>query len=175
MRTARDILVLAFGNPARGDDGLGPAFARAVDAAAIPGVTATWAYQPSVEQAAEVAEQDAVVFVDASRVGAAPFTFRPLLPRATLAFSTHALAPEAVLALARDTLGWRGEAHLLALRGYSFEMFEESLTSRAEAHLREGVDRLVSALARGRLDALVTDPPTDHSDRGEGQCQTATT
>ncbi len=174
MTPGRAVLVLAFGNPARGDDGLGPALARIVEDAAAPGVTTLWAYQPSVEHAAEVAEHGVVVFADASRSARAPYEFRRLEPRSMTAFSTHVVEPEAVLALARDTLGWRGDAYLLALRGHEFEVFEESLTTLAAENLREGARCLVSGLRGGRLGALLTDPPTDHSDDGGEPCQTTT-
>lgn len=172
MTNTRDILLIGFGNPARADDGLGPALARAIERAAIPGVVAMWDYQPGVEHAADAAEHAAVIFVDASTAGPGPFTLQRLLPREQGSFSTHLLRPEQVLALARDTLGWQGDAYLLAIRGYAFDAFEETLSPAAEANLRATIDELGAHVANDRLEALVTDPPTDRSDRSGAPCQT---
>ena len=175
MTPTRGILILGFGNPARGDDGLGPAFARAIENQALPGISTIWNYQPSVENAADIAEHATVIFVDATTSGPAPYSFRRIHPRATSDFSTHILPPESVLALACDSLGWRGSAYLLALRGYSFESFKEQLTPQGDAHLRTAVEHVATALTLDRLDSLLTDPPTEHSDSPGEPCQTSHT
>jgi hydrogenase maturation protease len=171
MTGAADILVIGFGNPARADDGLGPALAEAL--AGTPGVRTMWDYQPAVEHAADIAEHAVVIFADAARGGREPFSFRRLLARRAPSFTTHLLPPECVLALASDTLAWQGKAYLMALRGHAFDTFEESLSPEGERCLRTGVDRIVEALTQGRLDALLTDPPTDHSNKAGEPCQTA--
>lgn len=166
MTAAHGILVLGYGNPARGDDGLGPALAELINDAAHPRVDAMWDYQPAVEHAADIAKHPAVIFVDASADAPAPFSVRRLRPRAADAFTSHVLPPEAVLSLAHEALGWRGTAYLLALRGYSFRAFDESLSTGARENLRAAVVRVMDAIAQGRLADLTTDPPTNRSDRG---------
>lgn len=166
MTAEHGILVLGYGNPARGDDGLGPALAQRIDDQAPHGVDAMWDYQPAVEHAADIAARPVVIFADASAGASEPFSVRRLRPRATHEFTTHALPPEAVLSLAHDALGWRGTAYLLALRGYSFRAFDETLSAGARENLRTAVVRVMDAIVRGRLADLPTDPPTDRSDRG---------
>ena len=78
-------------------------------------------YQLNVEDAWEAARHDVVVFVDASSDQAEGFLLRPVEPGGRPSFTTHALSPEAVLALARDLYGARPAAHLLTVRGYSWE------------------------------------------------------
>ncbi|MFO0829484.1 MAG: hydrogenase maturation protease [Phycisphaerales bacterium] len=153
MNHPRDIIVIGFGNPARADDGLGPALVRALEREPIDGVAATWDFQPAVEHAADVAEHRAVIFADASRDAPEPFSFTRPLPRADEPFSTHALRPEHVAALASDALGWRGAVYVLAIRGYSFDAFEERLTPRAHANLYDAVDALRAALEADDVDA----------------------
>lgn len=165
MSHARKILLLALGNPARGDDGLGPALAEHFEHAPAATLTTMWNYQASVEDAADLAEHDIVIFVDASLSGPEPFSFQRLHGRAACSLSSHDLAPEAVVNLARETLGWQGIAYLLAIRGYAFEAFGETLSERAHANLQTVKHQLNACIASGALDSLVTDAPTHHSDR----------
>jgi len=65
----------SFGNPARGDDGLGPALAAAIEELGIPHIEVDANYQLTVEDAAEIAGYDAVVFADAATQGPTPFWF----------------------------------------------------------------------------------------------------
>ena len=81
-----------------------------------------------------VAESRAVVFVDAAKEGDAPFEFRPLAPQKEISFSTHAMPPESVLALADELYGARPPAWLLAIRGESWEP-NEPPTAAARSHL----------------------------------------
>ncbi len=173
MTPAPSILLIGLGNPARADDGLGPALARLFEDEPAAGLHAMWDYQPAVEHAAELLGHDAVVFADASPAGDEPFSLRRLLPRRADPFSSHALPPEAVLLLAEHTLGWRGRAFLMGLRGYSFAPFVESLTPRAAENLLAAADHLRGALAGGGLESLLTGPPTDYSESGGEPCRTA--
>ena len=166
MTAPRDILILGYGNPARGDDGLGPAFAHVMQNAGLPGVEVLWDYQPSVEHAAEIAGHRAVIFADASAVTRDPFAFRRLHPRPSRSFTSHVLPPEAVLSLACTALGWAGDAYLLALRGYAFRAFDESLTASARRNLDDAVAHITDGITRGGLAQPATDPPTNRSDAG---------
>ena len=65
MMDNKKILLIGYGNPGRLDDGLGPAFAKAVEALHTPGVTVEANYQLAVEDAHAVAQHEIVVFADA--------------------------------------------------------------------------------------------------------------
>lgn len=149
------VLVYGYGNPGRLDDGLGPALARALVARGLAtrddggSVTVESGYQLQVEDAALVAEQDVVIFADATLTGPDPFELRRLEPRPGAAFTTHAVAPEAILALARehfpcDTLGY-----LLGIRGYRFDDFGEELSPGAQRNLAAAADYMCQALRDG--------------------------
>jgi hydrogenase maturation protease len=151
-------LLIGFGNPGRGDDGLGPALAEAVELLGLPGVTVETDYQLSAEHAVAVNEADAVVFADAAVAGPEPWAFSRIEPVDDLPWSTHGLEPPALLALARHVSGRSGRdrrvaAYLLALRGYAFDEFSEKLSERAQRNLADAVAFLAAALRGGELEA----------------------
>ena len=143
-------LILAWGNPGRGDDGLGPAFAGLLAAYAAPGLTVDSDYQLQVEDAAEIARHDRVLFVDADRAGEGPFRFRRLAPTAGVpSFTTHSVAPGELLALARGLFGAAPEAWLMGIRGYRFDEFVEELSAPARANLAAAVGFVREAIHDG--------------------------
>jgi len=128
------MLVLGYGNPGRQDDGLGPAAALELGRLGLPEVTAYDAYQLNIEDAADVAEHDAVWFIDASRSGP-PLAVSTLSPAAAVEFTSHIVRPETILAIAEQAYHRRPPAFLMAIRGYQFE-FLEALTPGAARNLR---------------------------------------
>jgi hydrogenase maturation protease len=66
------ILLIGYGNPGRQDDGLGPAVAAEMAKLGLAHLTVYDCYQLNIEDAIDVAEHDAVWFVDASKVGESP-------------------------------------------------------------------------------------------------------
>ena len=146
MTDTATVLVIGYGNPGRRDDGLGPALVAALEKSAIPRVTVDSDYQLSVENAASAAEHDVVIFVDASVSGDGPFTFKRLVPKTEVGFSSHSVSPEAVLGLAQKLFGAKTEGYILAIRGYEFEDMQESLTETARANLGSALDFLQIAL-----------------------------
>jgi hydrogenase maturation protease len=144
--TDERVLVLCWGNPGRLDDGLGPCLAERLRTLDIQGVTVDSTYQLQVEHADQVAQADLVVFVDAAMTGPSPFLAQPLGPLGRPAFSTHALEPGTILALAKELYDAHPRAILLGVRGYSFDGFGEELSSRAEHNLEAACAWLAAAL-----------------------------
>jgi hydrogenase maturation protease len=146
------LLVLGWGNPGRRDDGLGPAIIEELARMGIPGVTAESDYQLSIEAAADLAQADKAVFVDAALEGPEPFQVRLLQPSATISFSTHAFGPEAVLAICEDAYHRAPEALLVGVRGYEFDI-AEGLSLGAQANSRaalEFITKLIQDWKEGR-------------------------
>lgn len=120
------LLVLGYGNPARGDDGLGPAFvehlASRAGAAVARGDLALLAeVQLQPEHALDLVGRRCVVFVDASAAGDTAVELRPLTPARNATFTTHVLSPQAVLHVFATIEGAPPpEAWLLAIRGERF-------------------------------------------------------
>lgn len=140
------MLVLGYGNPGRRDDGLGPAFAEAVERLRIPGVAVDADYQLTCEDAAAVANCQMVVFADADAKGAEPFSFRAVEPKACMSFSSHSLDAPAVLALAKELFDAQPEAYIMGIRGYVFDEFNESLTARARSNMTLALNFFLSLL-----------------------------
>lgn len=143
------ILVYGYGNPARLDDGLGPALVHELAARRITGVSLETGYQLQVEDAALIAEHDVVVFADADATCAGPFEIRWVEPRPESAFTTHSVAPEALLALAHEHFGARTLGFVLGIRGYEFNEFGEDLSPGAQRNLAAAADFMDRALRGG--------------------------
>jgi len=140
-------LVLGYGNPGRGDDGVGVRLAEMLETAAPRGVDVEAAIQPGIEHAAAVAEHDWVVFVDAAAGGRSPCALRRVKPCHGAAFSTHVVDLGSILAIARESFGSRTPAWLLAVRGYEFGVTEK-LSAGAVRNLGRALARVRGHIGR---------------------------
>jgi len=117
------VLVLAVGNPSRGDDAIGPELAARLEAAALPGVEVITEFQLQVENALDLVGRARVIFVDAGTGTPAPFELRRVTASAGFLHTSHALSPEAVLATYERVTGEAApESWVLCIRGESFEL-----------------------------------------------------
>jgi hydrogenase maturation protease len=143
------VLVLAVGNPSRGDDALGPLLAERLETAALPGVEVITEFQLQVENALDLEDRERVIFVDAGVGTDGPYELREAVPAADFLHTSHALSPEAVLA---TYLRIKGEppppATVLCVRGESFEL-GEGLSRAAATHLQAAWPKLASLCAAG--------------------------
>jgi len=143
------ILVIAVGNPSRGDDAVGPMLAEWLAAANVPGVEVLTDYQWQIEHALDLEGRARVIFVDASCETGAPFTVHTVLAEAGSLHTSHALSPGHVLEAYRQVTGCvPPPALLLGVRATSFELGAEP----SAAALRDG------ALAREMLLTLCAGP-----------------
>lgn len=150
------VLVIGYGNPGRLDDGLGPAFADAVERLGIPGVVADSDYQLVVEDASDVATYDVVIFADAAVTGPEPFFFKTVEPKDALSFSSHSVEPEALLALAHGAFGGKTRGYALGIRGYLFNEFGEALSKDAQRNLAAALSAMVPVLKTRSFEALAS-------------------
>ena len=149
------VLFIGYGNPGRMDDGLGPACAEAIERMAIAGVTVDADYQLTVETAAAVAQHEYVVFADASVDGPEPFAFHPVHPAMQGTFSTHLVAPEDVMGVARDLFQAEAKGYAFAIRGYAFHGFGETLSDKALQNLTAGLGFITPLLQDCLFDTAV--------------------
>lgn len=141
------ILLLGYGNPARGDDGLGPALIERIDALALHNLETRVDYQLCVEDAMDIGHFEQVIFVDASLDVKPPYLHFTLPESLTPnRLDTHSISPEALIHLARTLFGARTRASILAIRGYEFEPFCESLSAQAELNLSAAFTYLTELL-----------------------------
>jgi hydrogenase maturation protease len=145
------ILIIGYGNPGRLDDGLGPALAeRFRQAEPAPGnfqaleqLTVESNYQLNVEDAAQIAEYDVVVFADASTDVPPPFSFEPVVPAAGgLSFSSHSVSAPQLLGMVKELFHAEPAAWMLAIRGVEFDAFGEKLSPAAKENLDRAADFL---------------------------------
>ena len=140
------LLVIGYGNTLRGDDGVGPRVAEAVEALKLPGVRTFTCQQLSPEHAEMISQAERVVFVDAAVDAPKEVQLLELVPGGATQLMAHAADPRTMLALARDVFGRAPKAWWLTIPAVSLE-FSETLTVEAQAGLAEALLR-VKAFAK---------------------------
>lgn len=158
------ILVYGYGNPGRLDDGLGPAFAGEIERLGLNGVTVDSNYQLSVEDSAQIAMHQAVVFADADLSCPGPFRFRRVIPKAHVSFSSHSISAEALMGLAEELMSSRAEAFMLGIRGYEFNRFGEGLSPGARRNLETALTWVRKAITEDDLSGLAERFGTESED-----------
>lgn len=129
-------ILIAIGNDARQDDGLGWAFAKAVETDGRFAGRIEYRYQLQVEDAELIAAYDCVVFVDASKESLPKgFEYQKLAPALEFAFSTHALSPASILALCQQVYSRSPDSWLMAIGGEEWEL-QFGLTEAGERRLK---------------------------------------
>lgn len=132
---AAGTLLIGFGNPGRGDDGLGPAFARRIAARSLPGLVVEIDYQLTVDHALLIAGVERVVFADAALDAETPFYFRPVDGTSEGSLGSHAISPGDAMALSRLLFGAGAAGFVLGLRGASYGEMAEGLSDVAHCSL----------------------------------------
>lgn len=129
-------LIIGYGNPLRGDDGLGRAAAERLREMALPQVEVLAAHQLTPELAEDLSGVDLAIFIDA-REGGRPGAWRAeaVVPEADAgrAFTHHA-TPPGLVANARLLYGRAPEAMLFSMSGETFG-YREGLSEAVEAAL----------------------------------------
>lgn len=138
----RRVLVIGYGNPGRGDDGLGPALAAGIEALRLEGVTVDSDYQLTVDHASLIATHDVVVFADAMIGLDVPFRLSQIALTQPDTLGSHQVSPEAALALAGLLFGHAPPGWILAIAGDEFGEVKEGLSPRAAENLGLALDHL---------------------------------
>ncbi|MFN8420421.1 MAG: hydrogenase maturation protease [Anaerolineae bacterium] len=146
----KSLLIIAYGNPLRGDDGVGWQAAELLIhkqwAEEVPILTR---HQLTPELAERISEASRVIFVDA-HAGISPgeIQARRIIPDAEFSGAfTHHLTPESLLAAAREFYGRCPEAWLFSVTGGSFAL-QETLSPAVSAslpHLLNEIEQCASA------------------------------
>lgn len=134
------LLILAVGNPSRGDDALGPLFLERLAAGQEQrddwnDIELLTDFQLQIEHAVDLENRTLALFVDASMSCPLPFEFTRLQPARDTSYTSHALSPAAVLHVyTQINHAPSPPAFQLAIRGERFEL-GEPLSTAAEANL----------------------------------------
>lgn len=140
------IHVIGYGNPGRGDDGLGPALARRIAAMDMPGVCVAIDYQLTVDHAQLIRNAEWALFVDASIASDAPFHVSEVAPDHAHDLASHSLTPGAVLALCHSLFGAFPRAMTVAISGQEFGKMQDGLGEMAKYNLERAEDWLLEWL-----------------------------
>jgi hydrogenase maturation protease len=117
------LVVFGWGNVSRGDDGIGPLLLSRIEQAGWDDAILIEDYQLQLEHALDLDGADLALFIDAGTGTPAPFSFREIFPRQGMTHTSHALAPESVLAVFFQVTGKTPPpAFLLCVLGENFEL-----------------------------------------------------
>lgn len=145
-------LIYGYGNPGRKDDGLGARFIEKMEEwiaeQQITNISTDCNYQLNIEDAADIADYDRVIFVDASVLEIEDFKLEELSTDSSrIEFTMHAVSPAYVLDLCNKIYNKQPEAYVLHIRGYEWD-FEESLSEAALSNLNAAFDFLKKFLKK---------------------------
>ncbi|MDH3789967.1 MAG: hydrogenase maturation protease [Xanthomonadales bacterium] len=134
------VLLFGIGNCGRSDDGLGWAFLDRIQQQAEFPEQVEYRYQLQVEDAAMVSRADRVIFVD-SYQGALPggFQWAPCKPSRDFEFTSHVLAPAAVMYLCQDLYGKIPPAELLLIQGDCWDL-DTNMSAAAHQRLENALE-----------------------------------
>ncbi len=136
------ILIYGYGNPGRQDDGLGNSFVdeleKWVEKEKLSGYEFDSNYQLNIEDAAAVAENDLVIFVDASTEEIENFILTPVDASTNVAFTSHAASPGYIVSLCREIYNKIPATYLLHIKGYEWA-FKEGLSNKAIENLKSAL------------------------------------
>jgi hydrogenase maturation protease len=131
-----DTLVIAYGNPLRGDDGVGPAAGEVIERWQLPHVQVRIVPQLVPELIDDIAHAGRVLFIDAAdRPRGARFIHGIVGARRSPGPLGHHETPANLLALLHDLEGRTPEAWLLTISASSFA-HGESITPRTADNLQ---------------------------------------
>ena len=141
----KSLLVIAVGNPSRGDDALGTLFLeRLAEGRELlhnqDEIELLTDFQLQIEHAVDLENRALALFVDASVACHSPFQFTRLQPVEDAGYTSHALSPAAVLCVyGQINADPPPPAFQLAIRGECFEL-GEPLSAAAEVNLASALE-----------------------------------
>lgn len=125
-----ELTVFAYGNPSRGDDGIGPWLADRLRDYAFSQpfpfrLNLVEGFQLQVEDIFELEADSVALFIDASVNGPRDIDFTEVSPRPYQSHTSHSLQPFELLGLYRSTLAREAPVGFqLSIQGESFELGE---------------------------------------------------
>lgn len=135
-------LIIGYGNTLRGDDGVGVHVAEIVDGWKLPRVRSLVRHQLTPELAAELAQVDLVIFVDASQdTNSNDVRLHHLKPSASINFKSHYSDPQALLSLTQALFGSCPQAWWLIVPGMDFH-----LGACFSPLAKQGIDRAIAQI-----------------------------
>ncbi len=136
----KNTVIFGIGNSARQDDGLGWAFLDEIQKKESFKGQLHYCYQLNIEDAELVANAEKVLFADAYADDLPEgYKIEKCKTDGKISYTTHALEPEAILALAESVYGKKPEAYILKIKGYKWEL-EEGISRSAKKNLSAAIN-----------------------------------
>jgi hydrogenase maturation protease len=145
------VLVIGYGNTLRGDDGIGYQVAETVAEWQLPQVRSIVVHQLLPELAADIAEVEIVVFVDAIVAIDPPtpeIAITPIFAGGDENFSTHIITPQLLLGITQKLYCATPIAYLLTIPSIDFTL-GTTLSPLASRGKNLALDYLKSAVGVG--------------------------
>lgn len=138
-----NVLVIGYGNTLRGDDGVGPRVAEAVERLALPGVRTLVCPLLTPELADPISQVATVIFVDAAVDAPQEVQWRQLQPNESSQIMAHAADPRTMLALARDVFGCVPQAWWLTIPAIDLG-FSEEFSPAVQKNFHVAVEKILA-------------------------------
>ena len=146
------LTVFAWGNTARGDDGIGPILAERLRERDVTGLRVIEDHQLNIEHVTDLEDCGAALFIDASVEIEEGYRLERIGPSNDGNFSTHAISPQALLNVFEQTMKAPApDSWLLHVAAREFELGAEP-GSDAKRSIEE---------AHGFLEELLSNAPSD--------------
>ncbi len=143
----KNTVIFGIGNSARQDDGLGWAFLDELQKNKKINAEFHYCYQLNIEDAETVAAAEKVIFADAYAGNDLDegCKIEKCKTDGEISYTTHALDPQAVLALSENVYGKKPEAYIIKIKGYKWEL-KEGISRSAKRNLSEAVNCIFEIL-----------------------------
>ncbi len=137
------VLIIAFGNPLRSDDGLAWRAAEELTNLGLPAdIEIITRHQLTPELALEASQAEMVLFVDAAQSGVpGDIAQSPVKAESFSAAFSHQCSPAAILGMAQEIYGSSPQAFTISLCGECFD-HGETLSAKVE----ESLPRLITLI-----------------------------
>ena len=139
------VWIIGYGNPQRGDDGVGSRVVAEVDRflGGRPGIRTLVAHQPGPELVEDLQDADVILFVDAAAKPIADgWDCSRVKPQSSHHHHlTHHFSPGFLLGLLDSLYDRKPTAWMISIQGDDFEI-GEGLTHGAESRARQAVARI---------------------------------
>ena len=144
-------LVLAYGNPMRGDDGVAWVIANLLGPIMPEPVRVECVQQLSPEHADSVRENDLVIFIDAAKGGVAgEISYMPVTAQAEPTRFWHHIGPAEILALAKQLYAATPQAVLFTVQAEQFNV-GSTLSDKVKSAIPQAVAEICALLKRNGI------------------------
>jgi hydrogenase maturation protease len=146
---AKSYLVVGYGNDLRSDDGVGQRVAEAIATWEIPKVRSLAIHQLTPELAANLADVDLAIFIDACGHSSKEVQVIAVEPDPSGTLAAHSADPRSLLALTQAVYDRVPQAWWVLIPGENFELGDR-LSPLAETGMAIALEKIDQLIDRGK-------------------------